>query len=45
MRHAKFGEGTIVNMEGSGEHSRFGSGIPGPGVLMAGSGSRPAGNG
>lgn len=23
VRHAKFGEGTIVNMEGSGEHSRL----------------------
>jgi hypothetical protein len=23
VRHAKFGEGTIVNLEGSGEHSRL----------------------
>ncbi|XPE67423.1 hypothetical protein ACNKHR_11955 [Shigella flexneri] len=31
VRHAKFGEGTIVNMEGSGEHSRLQVGISGPG--------------
>jgi len=30
--HPKFGEGTIVNMEGSGEHSRLQVAFPGEGI-------------
>ena len=32
VRHAKFGEGTIVNMEGSGEHSRLQVAFQGQGI-------------
>lgn len=32
VSHAKFGEGTIVNMEGSGEHCRLQVAFPGDGV-------------
>jgi len=32
VRHAKFGEGTVVNMEGSGEHSRLQVAFPGQGI-------------
>ena len=32
VRHAKFGEGTIVNMEGSGEHSRLQVAFQGRGI-------------
>lgn len=44
VRHAKFGEGTIVNMEGSGEHSRLQVAF-GAGNQMAGGSLRPAGVG
>ncbi|HGP2059389.1 TPA: DNA helicase UvrD, partial [Salmonella enterica] len=30
--HAKFGEGTIVNLEGSGEHSRLQVAFQGQGI-------------
>jgi len=32
VRHAKFGEGTIVNLEGSGEHSRLQVAFQGQGI-------------
>ena len=32
VRHPKFGEGTIVNLEGSGEHSRLQIAFPGEGI-------------
>ena len=32
VMHPKFGEGTIVNMEGSGEHSRLQVAFPGEGI-------------
>jgi DNA helicase-2/ATP-dependent DNA helicase PcrA len=32
VRHPKFGEGTIVNLEGSGEHSRLQVAFPGEGI-------------
>jgi DNA helicase-2/ATP-dependent DNA helicase PcrA len=32
VRHAKFGEGTVVNLEGSGEHSRLQIAFPGQGI-------------
>lgn len=32
VRHPKFGEGTIVNLEGSGEHSRLQVAFPGDGI-------------
>ncbi|AUH02397.1 DNA helicase II [Prodigiosinella confusarubida] len=32
VRHAKFGEGTIVNLEGSGEHCRIQVAFPGQGI-------------
>ena len=32
MRHAKFGEGTIVNLEGGGEHSRLQVAFQGQGI-------------
>lgn len=32
VRHPKFGEGTVVNLEGSGEHSRLQVAFPGQGV-------------
>ena len=32
VRHPKFGEGTIVNLEGSGEHSRLQVAFQGQGI-------------
>lgn len=32
VRHPKFGEGTIVNLEGSGEHNRLQVAFPGEGI-------------
>ena len=32
VRHAKFGEGTIVNLEGSGDHSRLQVAFQGQGI-------------
>ena len=32
VRHAKFGEGTIINLEGSGEHSRLQVAFQGQGI-------------
>ncbi|KAB2462311.1 hypothetical protein F9C29_30490, partial [Enterobacter hormaechei] len=32
VRHSKFGEGTIVNLEGSGEHSRLQVAFQGQGI-------------
>ncbi|CNC26520.1 DNA helicase II [Yersinia intermedia] len=32
VRHPKFGEGTVVNLEGSGEHSRLQIAFPGEGI-------------
>ncbi|MGI8490811.1 DNA helicase II [Pectobacterium sp. S5] len=32
VRHAKFGEGTIVNLEGSGDHARLQVAFPGQGI-------------
>lgn len=32
VRHTKFGEGTIVNLEGSGEHSRLQVAFQGQGI-------------
>ena len=32
VRHEKFGEGTVVNLEGSGEHSRVQVAFPGQGI-------------
>ena len=36
VRHPKFGEGTIVNLEGSGEHSRLQIAFPGEGIVAGG---------
>ncbi|WP_419762537.1 hypothetical protein [Bordetella bronchiseptica] len=32
VHHAKFGEGTIINLEGSGEHSRLQVAFQGRGI-------------
>ncbi|XPE54570.1 hypothetical protein ACNKHW_24450 [Shigella flexneri] len=45
VRHPKFGEGTIINMEGNGEHTRLQDRVSGRRDQMAGGLLRPAGVG